>query len=499
MIQTKIKRIINHNLSEFTDLNSHFSSNNHLVYNNKHKNISNPIKKNLPELKLTKLKQLVPIKMNKVRKEDQKIKHNLSHNQSKKKDIVLPQIKSKKKLNEMKLDQNNNSNITNLNMFKPSMPKNSKQKTKCQNEKEKEIDIEKDNIDYITEKLNLLNSLYSSLSSLTGGTGIESSFPSLNYSKSKKVDITPDLLTQYFRKFEPSITSKLYEFSKNDYIKAYSYNSHQGNVRDYNEDTIAVTKIDSFYFFGIYDGHGGKGCSLFLKENLHLFIKEFSIEGIHQAIITAEDTFIKTRAMTKDELLGDPSGSCGIIAVIQGNQCIIANVGDSRCIVYEKNKVDFYTEDHKPGTTKEKERIEKAGGNIYQTASLFCVYQNGEVVNGPWRVFPGRLSVSRTFGDVEAKVEKFGGMKDVVVASPDLTQITLTSEHNYIVLGCDGIFDVLSNEEIMDCINIALKAKNIYDINEICGEASNMIIKAALAKDSFDNVSCIVIALNMNS
>ena len=57
-----------------------------------------------------------------------------------------------------------------------------------------------------------------------------------------------------------------------------------GNIRDYNEDTITATKIilnnddnNYFYFFGVYDGHGGKGCSFYLKDNLHKNINEFFI------------------------------------------------------------------------------------------------------------------------------------------------------------------------------------------------------------------------------
>ena len=64
-------------------------------------------------------------------------------------------------------------------------------------------------------------------------------------------------------------------------------------------------------------------------------------------------------------------------------------------------------------------------------------------------------------------------------------------------------FDVLSNDEILECIKIVLKEKNINEItediniSELCGEFAGMIIKSALAKDSFDNVSCVVIAINI--
>jgi len=40
---------------------------------------------------------------------------------------------------------------------------------------------------------------------------------------------------------------------------------------------------------------------------------------------------------------------------------------------------------------------------------------------GPYRVLPGRLSVSRTFGDIEAKLEKYSGKKGVVIAIPEIS------------------------------------------------------------------------------
>ena len=115
------------------------------------------------------------------------------------------------------------------------------------------------------------------------------------------------------------------------------------------------------------------------------------------------------------------------------------------------------------------------------------------------------LGDCRTFGDVEAKNEKFGGNRNVVVALPDITEIELNEEFNLIIIGYDGIFDVLSNEEILEYVKIVLKEKNIKEINEevniseLCGDFAEMIIKSSLAKDSFDNVSCVVIAINIKN
>ena len=128
------------------------------------------------------------------------------------------------------------------------------------------------------------------------------------------------------------------------------------------------------------------------------------------------------------------------------------------------------------------------------------MYQNGKLIKAPWRVLPGRLSVSRTLGDIEAKDEKFGGKKNVVIALPDITELELNDEYNFIVIGCDGIFDVLSNIEILECIKIVIKINKNKNkkMNELCGDFAAMIIKSALEKESFDNLSCIVIVFNIN-
>ena len=337
------------------------------------------------------------------------------------------------------------------------------------------------------------------------------------------VELSPEIFRNPCKNFEISITSNINTFDENNIIKSYAFNSSQGKIRDYNEDTITVTKVElnnnintnlenniinkeknDFYFFAVYDGHGGKGCSIYLKENLHNNIKEFSKQRIKEAIEITEEKFKVEQALNEKGEISDSSGSCGIMAMIQNNKIIIANVGDSRLVLFKNGKVFFATEDHKPNTETEKKRIKNAGGEIYQTFTYFPLRQNGREIEAPWRVLPGRLSVSRTFGDVEAKDPKFGGIGGVVMALPDITEFDLDDEFNFMVIGCDGIFDVLSNEEILECVKIVLKEKKVEEINEdnihdLCGDFAGMIVKGAIAKDSSDNVSCIVVAFNLKS
>ena len=93
-----------------------------------------------------------------------------------------------------------------------------------------------------------------------------------------------------------------------------------------------------------------------------------------------------------------------------------------------------------------------------------------------------------------------------------MTEIELNNEFDFMVIGCDGIFDVLSNEDLFDIWNIVLKERkmdentfrnmeknNEIDIDHLCGDFAGLIIKSALAKNSFDNVSCIVIVFNIHN
>jgi hypothetical protein len=61
---------------------------------------------------------------------------------------------------------------------------------------------------------------------------------------------------------------------------------------------------------------------------------------------------------------------------------------------------------------------------------------NPNIIYGPYRVFPGRLSVSRTFGDIETKREKFGGNPNVVVASPEIKEFNIDDHMDFLLLGC---------------------------------------------------------------
>ena len=350
----------------------------------------------------------------------------------------------------------------------------------------------------------------------------------------EKCDIDIDILSINFNNFEPSKTSS----KSMGVIKAYGANTYQGLVRNYNEDRVSIiinmAKPKGYTkhywpktsFFGIYDGHGGSMCSEFLRDSLHkLILNDINYPdnvelAIKNGFLNAEKTFLNQYAIdpTNEDNILDRSGSCAVIVLVVDKKIYVANVGDSRALFSENKGKNFVvvTEDHKPNNIKERNRIIKNGGHVYQSKTVISGTENenlnGQILFGPYRVLPGRLSVSRTIGDIEAKSEKFGGNHNVIIWEPDIFIYDLNkTEIDFFIMGCDGIFDQMSNEEITECawmilnnnVNNNENNDESYEYNfencnihEKCGLIVDFIVKASMVRKSFDNVTCLMIAFN---
>jgi protein phosphatase 2C family protein 2/3 len=264
---------------------------------------------------------------------------------------------------------------------------------------------------------------------------------------------------------------------KNGVVSSYSANTHQGIVRNYNEDRVSIIlniirpkfkQVDEWprcSFFAVYDGHGGSACADFLRDQLHqLIVRDENFPGdpklaIERGLLEAEAMFLEwahQQSRPNDDFV-ERSGTCAIIVLIVGDICYVANVGDSRAIMSADggSKILVLSKDHKPEDDDETKRIEAGGGQIYQNKSYVPDPSPDnasglQMIIGPYRVFPGRLSVSRTIGDIEAKDARYGGNPKCVIPDPDIKAFKIRPNYDFIVLGCDGVFEKLDNKAVIN-------------------------------------------------
>jgi len=162
--------------------------------------------------------------------------------------------------------------------------------------------------------------------------------------------------------------------------------------------------------------------------------------------------------------------------------CYLANTGDSRAIFsqYKGKSVTQISNDHKPNSDKEKSRILKNGGVLYQN-------------KGPIRISPGKLSVSRAFGDLHAKTPKFGGKQSVIISDPEIIKFPLENNSDFIFMGSDGVYDQLENNEISKIIwEQRILGKGVT-IHKIAGRAVDAVLENAMNSGSLDNVTGVLI------
>lgn len=167
----------------------------------------------------------------------------------------------------------------------------------------------------------------------------------------------------------------------------------------------------------------------------------------------------------------DHSGSTAVTAYVTPNHIICINTGDSRCILVTSEGVVEMSHDHKPYNDDEKNRILDAGGIVVNKR-----------VNGD-------LAVARALGDFGFKLRSdLPPEKQQVTCAPDVyIHPRNLNIDQFLVLACDGIWDVMTNEELAEFIRNEMRYES--DINEIACNA----IDYCLEKGSRDNMSIIIV------
>lgn len=262
------------------------------------------------------------------------------------------------------------------------------------------------------------------------------------------------------------------------FCSAYSKQGSKG----LNQDAAILCQgygTEDAAFCGVFDGHGKNGhivskmvnnrlCSLILNQKkVHAKIGTVRKKGDNNSILNHVDTVEDNsapnknfeewkeaivgafRVMDKEVKLQENldcscSGTTAVVVIRQGEDLVIANLGDSRAVLGTISDGEItpiqLTTDMKPGLPREADRIRSCNGRVFALKEEPHIQR----VWLPNENSPG-LAMSRAFGDFMLK-------DNGITAIPDVSYRTLTSRDQFVVLATDGVWDVLSNKEVCSIV-----------------------------------------------
>ncbi|CAN6227292.1 unnamed protein product [Urochloa humidicola] len=186
-------------------------------------------------------------------------------------------------------------------------------------------------------------------------------------------------------------------------------------------------------------------------------------------------------------------GSTAVVAVLVRGRVVVANCGDSRAVLCRRRGPAAalpvqLSDDHKPNRPDELARIQAAGGRV--------VFNNGHRVRGI-------LAMSRALGDRMLRPE--------VIAEPEITVTDRMLEDECLILASDGMWDAVPNEIACSVARQCLQDGNpapapVHDAAAgaaaagpepaaRCTNAASLLVRLAFGRDSWDNISVVVIDL----
>jgi protein phosphatase 1B len=242
-------------------------------------------------------------------------------------------------------------------------------------------------------------------------------------------------------------------------------------------------------FFGCFDGHGGQ--KIAIHSARHLVDKICSMPEWKKGVEEQERNPTKAVEHFKEAMRNgslqldaemrelpevrsgeDHSGTTAVFALLTPTHIIVGNIGDSRSVMCRSGKTIAMSYDHKPTNPPEQARIEAANGSVALSR-----------VNGD-------LAVSRALGDFSYKqMAHLPPEAQQVSPEPEFQVQERSPDDQFLILCCDGIWDVMTNEEVNDFyINSAKSGKDL--VTTCCD-----LLDTCLEKKSRDNMTAVGIRL----
>ncbi|CAA2979226.1 probable phosphatase 2C 49 [Olea europaea subsp. europaea] len=172
-------------------------------------------------------------------------------------------------------------------------------------------------------------------------------------------------------------------------------------------------------------------------------------------------------ALADDSSVSTSSGTTALTVLVLGRLLMVANAGDCRAVLCRKGEAIDMSQDHRPNYASERKRVEELGGFIDRD------YLNGV------------LAVTRALGDWDMKLPR--GSPSPLIAEPEFRQIVLSENDEFLIMGCDGIWDVMSSQQ---AVNLVRRGLRRHDDPEQCAKD---LVMEALRCNTFDNLTVIIV------
>ena len=205
------------------------------------------------------------------------------------------------------------------------------------------------------------------------------------------------------------------------------------------------------------------------------------IKRIKNCFINTDKKIINECIKNKENnIYYEKGGSCAHILINYDNKLYIGNCGNSRSIISSNygELINNLSIDHTPNEENERKRIEENNGKLIEKNNIFYIHS----INTPF---------SRSIGDFEIK----NNNKNILISEPDVIEIEINNNMDFIVMGSQEIFQYINNEDLcMSIFTFINQGINInLDYKNILLYCSNSIIEYVIDKGAKDNLSIIVL------
>uniref|UniRef100_A0A224YTM5 Ca(2+)/calmodulin-dependent protein kinase phosphatase n=1 Tax=Rhipicephalus zambeziensis TaxID=60191 RepID=A0A224YTM5_9ACAR len=232
---------------------------------------------------------------------------------------------------------------------------------------------------------------------------------------------------------------------------------------------LGLQGLPQYSYYAVFDGHAGVEAADYATAHLHRniaaqpdFVTD-PVNAVREGFLLTDRNFLQRSSRE-----GLKSGCTAVCCLVrEQRQLVVGWLGDSQAILARKGVPVPLVNPHKPEREDERKRIEDLGGVV--------------LLMGIWRV-NGALGVSRAIGDAEHK--------PFVTSEPDVVSMDLDGTEDFLVLGCDGLWDQLSPKNVASRVYHA-----VLEDPESAPYVSHTLVQTARDMGSSDNITAVVVFL----